>query len=341
MGEFRNFILQEMGEESIVTKRGSELFKDKAMEVAMYILYRQAYDPVAARDREEEITKMMGSGRSREEAENVARSPVQAWSIGEWKHPSGGGTRAPKWIFTGIIPKEEDLVIVRDHIQKFGVEDAVNELLKNKFFLSYCGGVSWRDDKEGQIKITGMWGINNFAKMRAGSEVVHTGNSKNLSILTGADEELKRTFEKSAKLMPKMYEKGMVSSPTFDLTTPPPEVVPLIYNMISQSPLAATGGTWKGFNPITGAFKVNLAGSGEREKYIFGNKALWANGFKKIIGKAGISPTLISMASVALKLGGLPAKMTAKKINKAIKEKIPTAPDISVPGLVWITSQVA
>ncbi len=76
---FDDQMLHEIGEGEIQTARGADLFKNPAMEVAMYICYRQAYDPINKRDREEEVKHLSTTHSiSPEEAEQRATTSATA-----------------------------------------------------------------------------------------------------------------------------------------------------------------------------------------------------------------------------------------------------------------------
>jgi hypothetical protein len=315
---FREFILNEIGEQGIETRRGYDLLDDPAMEIAMYVLYRHAYDAVSARD--------FG----------------QAWSFRSWKKPSTGGTRAPAWVFTGVFPTESDLEIIRQQIDSTeDVQTLAEKILSSGVpNLSRYGGISWRDDKHGVIKLTGMWGTNNIAKLRAGAEIVHKANIENKEIFTGADSALKDLLNRAEKSMPRFHKMGMVPSPKLGLTTPPKEIVPLLYDIITSNPAASGGGSWTGINPETGALKYNLSGTGEREKFIYGNPTMWRNGISKALSKIGIQPEQIEMGKKALRAGGIMASMAASHMNKALRNYFPNVSEISPLGLLWLLDHV-
>jgi hypothetical protein len=313
---FREWLINEIGEGVMQTKHGSELFADPAMEIAMYMLYRQAYDSVSERD--------FG----------------KAWSIDQWKTPSAGGTRAPAWEFTGIFPNESDLQLIRNEMGDDAQETADKLISAGRPTLSNCGGLSWRE-RPGMIKLTGMWGSNSFAKMRAGAEVVHHANTNGMEIFTGADAALKDIIEKAERVMPKFYKMGKVPSPTMGLETPPKEVIPLLYDIIAKNPSARGSGEWTGYNPNTGAMKFNLSGSGERDKFIYGNKLMWQKGISKALSSLGIGSGQIEMAKKALGAGGFMASMASHQINKALKNYYPNVPEIPPSGLLWLLDRAA
>jgi hypothetical protein len=348
------FVLSEIGDDPIDTKRGSELFQDPAMECAMYILYRQAYDPVSARDREEDITHhMTTTGASRQDAE--AQFPEKpAWSHREWTRPSGGGTRAPAWLFTGVFPNEQDLEVIRQAMQggaaatpaaapmesvmggKAIIQQVADQLLPT-LKMSYAGGLAWRDDKADSIKLTGLWGNNKIAKIRAGATVVHNANQSGKEIFTGADAALKEVIEKAETMMPSFHSKGKVPAPTLGLQQPPKEVIPLLYELLIQHPAAKGSGEWQGYNPETGGMYFQLSGSGKREKFIFGNRPMWKNAISKALQKAGVSSGKAMQAKQALQSGRFMATMAVTMINQALRKAIPgNWPDVSANGLLWL-----
>ena len=348
------FVLSEIGEANIETKRGQELFADPAMEAAMYVCYRQAYDPVNKRDREEEIQHHTKQGFSPDEAESRATTSATAWSHGEWTYPSSGGTRAPEWIFTGVFPNEQDLNAIRQMMQNghpmeaWGNKNKSNGQIQKigdqimqsgQPNMSYAGGLSWRDDNPGSIKIVGTWGNNGIAKMRGAAQVVTQANEKGLEIFTGADAQLKAMIDNAEKKMPAFHKKGIVPAPTLGLQSPPKEVIPLLYNILTNHPGARGSGQWTGHNPETGGMKYQLSGSGEREKFIFGNKPMW----KSQIGKAfqGVNPQQLIQAKQALQAGGMMGTMAANMINQKLKQKFPDAGDVPAAGLLWLLNQAA
>jgi hypothetical protein len=345
-------ILSEVSDSTIATYRGAELFKDPAMEVAMYMLYRQAYDPISSADREEEINHhMTNHGIGREEAEGMAKSSGKAWSHGEWTKPSSGGTRSPEWVFSGIFPNESDLEIIRQSTQgiqgynKSAIQQIADQLLAaGQPALKECGGLSYRDDSPEVIKLTGTWGANTTAKMRSAAAVIHKANTDGRQIFTGADSKLKELIDRANDPngpMGKFHKKGMVPSPTLGLSTPPKEVIPLLYDVIVSSPSANSGGQWTGYNADTGALKINLAGSGQREKFIYGNKPMWQKSITQALNKSGFSaPAKLQQAKSALDAGGFMAQMASQQINKVLKQSFPNAPDVPATGLSWLLNQV-
>lgn len=347
------FTLCEIGEGNIETKRGAELFGDPAMEAAMYIAYRQAYDPINKKDRDEEIAHHTGQGLSPEEAERKATTSATAWSHGEWTYPSSGGTRAPEWIFTGVFPNEQDLNTIRQMMgggqpmEAFGnrknhsmqIQKIGDQIMQSgQLPMSYVGGLAWRDDNPGSIKIVGTWGNNGIAKMRGAAQVVSQANEKGLEIFTGADAQLKQMIDKAEKTMPSFHKKGLVPSPTLGLQSPPKEVIPLLYDILTNHPGARGSGSWTGYNPETGGMKYQLSGSGEREKFIFGNKPMW----KSQIGKAlqGVQPQQLAQAKQALQAGGMMGNMAANMINQRLQQRFPNAGAVPASGLLWLLSQV-
>jgi len=342
-------VLTEIGESNIETKRGSELFADPAMEVAMYVLYRHSYDPINKRDREEEIKHHVSQGSSPDEAEGLAKTSAVGWSHGEWTKPSSGGTRSPKWIFTGTFPNEQDLNAIRAMMgqsQGFGgnpqIQQIADQIIQTgQPSMQYAGGLSWRDDKPGSIKIVGTWGNNSIAKMRAAAQVINNANTKGLEVFTGADAQLRQMIDDAEKKMPKFHQKGIVPAPTLGLQTPPKEVIPLLYDMLTQHPAARGSGDWDGFNPETGGMYMNLSGTGRREKFVYGNKPMWKNGIGKALQKAGVTADKAGQARMALQSGGPMAGMAAQMINQKLKKIFPNSNDIPASGLIWLLSQVA
>ena len=336
---FRKWMLSELSE-VILTHKGSELFNNPAMEVAMYMLYRHAYDPISTADREEEINHHVSKGVDRSDAESLAKSSGKAWSHREWTKPSGGGTRSPEWVFAGIFPSENDLQIIQQSLNGPTQQVADQLLASGQPSLSQCGGLSYRDDQPGVIKLTGMGGQNTTAKMRAAAEVIHKANTSGQEIFTGADSALKDLIDRAEGKMEKFHKRGIVPAPSLGLSTPPKEVMPLLYNVIVNNPAARSGGEWTGYNQNTGALKINLAGSGEREKFIYGNKQMWKNSITKALSKSGMTPEKAQEVKSYLSGGGFMAQMATSQINKTLKSSFPNAPDVPTTGLIWLLNQL-
>jgi len=339
--EFKEWLtICEVGETDIETKRGSDLFQDKAMEIAMYISYRHAYDSVAKSHRDAEISRNVDTGMDQEQSEKSSKLPKTAWSYRDWTFPSSGGTRSPKWIFAGQFPEESELQIIRDRMESdnTNVDEIAEELLTSRTFMKTCGGISYRDDKPGMIKLTGMWGKNNIAKMRAAVEVLHLANTKGLEIFTGADSALRAMIDKSERQLSKFHKRGLVPTNTLGIETPPKEVIPLLYSFLIKNPAASSGGEWMGYNADTGALKINLAGTGKAEKFIYGNKHMWKNSINKALEKSGVDVKMLKWAKTALKMPGI-GNVAAKKINGMLKKALPTAPDVPRSGLLWLVNQ--
>lgn len=315
--EFKNwFDLTELTTGELETVRGAQVFQNPALQVAMYMLYRQAYDSIS-------------EGGS-------------AWSHSEWTRPSTGGTRAPAWIFTGIFPNEAELSVIQQALEgNHDIQQVADQLLASGSpALFQCGGVSYRDDKPGMIKLTGMWGKSSPAKMRAAAEIIHQANVTQKEIFTGADQALKNLIDKAEEKMPKFHQKGMVPAPSLGLSTPPKEVVPLLYDILVQNPAASSGGHWTGYNPETGGLKINLTGSGEREKFIYGNRQMWKNSVSKALAKSGVGPNQVAQAKQILSGGGMMANMAANQINKALQKSFPGAANVPASGLLWLLGAV-
>lgn len=313
--EFRNWInLVELTTGELETVRGAQVFQNPALEVAMYMLYRQAYDSIS-------------EGGS-------------AWSHSEWTRPSTGGTRAPAWIFTGIFPNEAELSVIQQALgESNDVQQVADQLLEaGNPALFQCGGVSYRDDKPGMIKLTGMWGKSSPAKMRAAAQIIHQANVSQKEIFTGADAALKNLIDKAEEKMPKFHQKGIVPAPSLGLSTPPKEVIPLLYDILVKNPAASSGGHWQGYNPETGGLKINLTGTGEREKFIYGNKQLWKNSVSKALAKGGVGPDKVTQAKQFLSAGGMMGNMAANQINKVLQKSFPGSAFVPASGLLWLLS---
>lgn len=322
-----NFLFREIGEMPIQKITGSEIFKNPALETAMYMAYRLAYDPIAQKDNDD--------------------PSAQAWDHGEWTHPSSGGTRAPAWTFYGSFPTQNDLDTIKDALDQHNgnVEQTANYLLSSKTVpLNYMGGISYKV-KNKSIKVTGSYGPSTMqartAKMLAMAHLSHDAEDQGNEMLLGVDKELRDMLDAGQKLMPKFHQKGLVRKPALGIDSPPPEVMPLLYKIISTHPAAGGSGEWKGLNPETGAMQFQLSGTGLRDKYIYGNKHLWQNNIKKVLDNStALESPLAKMALQSVSATGVVPGMLVNMVNKAIQGKMPDAPPLSANGVKWLVNQV-
>lgn len=316
-------VLKEIGETQIEKRLGKDVFSNPAMEAAMYMAYRAAYDPITQKD---------------------SNDPnATAWSHGEWTKPASGGTRAPAWTFYGSFPTEQELAVISQELKNKGnVETTVNSLLKtNPGLLNNVGGITYRIRGDG-LKITGSYGVAKIPKMTALAHLTHEANEQGLQIFLGVDKELKDMLDASSKLMPKLHQKGIVPTPQLAIAQPPKEVMPLLYNMVSQSDLAKGSGDWKGYNPETGAFQFQLSGSGLRDKYIYANKHLWQKQINSVLGPGVMAnPMLKPMIATYANSAEPVPPMVVNMVNKTIKSKMPDAPPLGQEGVKWLLQQVS
>jgi len=317
-------VLKEIGETQIQKMTGKQIFSNPAMEAAMYMAYRSAYDPIAQKDNKD--------------------PNATSWSHGEWTRPASGGTRAPAWTFYGTFPTEQELNVVNQELQNNGgnVEATINSLLKsNPTLLSNVGGITYRIKDDG-VKITGSYGQAKMPKMTAMAHLTHEADQQGLQIFLGVDKELKDMLDSSQKLMPKLHQKGAVPSPQMNIAQPPKEVMPMLYDLISKSNLAQGSGQWQGYNPETGAFKFNLSGSGLRDKYIYANKHLWQKQLQNALGQGVMANPMMKpmIAQYAHTSGDLPP-MVVNMVNKTLQSKMPNAPPLGQEGVKWLLQQVS
>ncbi len=333
--DFKTWFLREIGEGDLQKRKGSELFQDPAMEIAMYMLYRMAYDPVSARDYEDDVK----SHGSEEQAKSAGVKKGVAWSHSEWTYPSSGGTRSPEWTFYGIFPNEADLSVIRQVSGDVpaNLQTVADQLLaQGEPKMSYAGGLSYRTLSD-SVKLTGSWGGNGtgatLAKMRAMTFVVHEAQVQGKEIFTGMDKHLKAMVDAMIPKLDKFHKKGIVPSPQLDLHTPPAEVVPLLYQIITNHPAASGGGSWKGYDADTGAMKYQLSGSGLRDKYAFGNSVMWKKQIQKMLQQSGIKASMLGMAGA---FGGGANPMVVGMVNQAIQKQMPSAKPLGPTGVSWL-----
>lgn len=261
MLNFQNWLakLHEIKLEDLDTKYGRSL--DDAETLAMYLVYHQAY----------------------------SAEGLNPWKFDDWYY-----SRGRNWTFVGVMPRQADIQQIRQILEKNGGDKqrAANEILSgpDKNMMSYVGGISYRDAGSGTgVKITSSFGMNSVAKMRAAAEVIRMANESvpPKNIFTAADSRLKDLIVSAEEKMPKYFAKKIVAVPSLGLVTPPKSLVGLFAGMIDQIPGSAGHGRWTGFNPQTGALKMNLQGVGEVEKFIFGNKAMWSSVIKRALEREG------------------------------------------------------
>lgn len=324
--DFKSWIIEEMGENISVEKReGSEITSDPAMQTAMYVAYRLAYDPVAIRD-----------------------GGDKAWSHGEWTYPSGGGTRAPKWTFYGVFPNESDLNVIRQKLEQYNddIQKTADDILETKEpNMGYVGGVTYRL-RDDSVKLTGTFGAEDMrarmSKMFAFAHLVEDARKNNWEVFLGIDSHLRDMIEDAKKLMPKFFKRGLVPSKDLDLTPPPKDVAGLIYNIVSRNPNWKGSGEWKGFNKETGGMNFQLSGTGAVEKFVYGNAHMWKKHLQSALAKSGVTNNgAVQMAMKTFAMTGMnPPGFVVKMVNDALKKQVPDAPEITPEGVKWLLQRL-
>ena len=330
--------LVEAAGEALEKKRGESFLNDPIMKAAMYLAYRASYDDVAKKDHQEAIQHSMMQGKSQEEAEseNTFQPP---WEVKDWIG-TDGVSRAPNWIFYGRFPNDQDLQIVGEQLKQFNGN--INDLANNtNIKLPNVGGISYRDTRDGSVKMTGLWGWNSRAKMLAVANMTHEANQNNKPILTGADSQLMDMIKRSEPLISKLHEKdpAKVPSPTLGLSTPPKEVIPFLYDIIANSPAASGGGKWSGYND-DGSLNFDLSGVGMRKKFILANKAMWSNQINQLLKKAGMNSNMLGYLKDSLR-DPSSANMTTQMVNSKIQKMMPGVKPLTPETLKWIVDQAA
>jgi hypothetical protein len=267
-----------------------------------------------------------------------------------WRYDDWAGIRAGNWTFLGVLPKVQDLSSLKAILVKHNGDEqsAADEVFAgpDASMMGYAGGISYRDPDGKSFKITSSWGMNPIAKMRAAADLIKKANESEppREIFTAADNRLKQLIQNAEEKMPKLHAKGLVSVPSLGLSTPPKSLVPILYKAITRMPGASGHGTWTGFEPETGALKMNLKGAGDVKKFVFGNKALWKNHLTRELERTGHLDKI--MQAKKLIDGGGMLGWGAKKavllaINAAVA-KMTEDPSVSVDeeGLMWLLSQV-
>lgn len=313
-----------MGENiSIEKKEGSEITSDRSMEVAMYVAYRQAYDPVSQRD----------GGKN-------------AWSHEEWTQPNSGGTRAAKWTFYGVFPNQTDLAIIKEKLAENNnnIQATADMILNTKEpNLRYVGGVTYRL-RDDSIKLTGTFGTEDMkakmSKMIAFAHLVEDAKKNKWEVFLGIDSHLRDMIEDAKKIMPRLFKRDLVPSKDLDLIPPPKDVGALIYNMISKNPNWKGSGSWNGYNKETGGMNFELSGTGSVEKFIYGNAHMWKKNLQTILNKSGILDSLpVKMAIKTLAMTGVPS-FVVKMFNDALQKEMPDAPPIGPEGVKWLLQRI-
>lgn len=325
--DFKSWIIEEMGENiSIEKKEGMEIISNPPLEVAMYVAYRQAYDPVSQRDGGE-----------------------TAWSHGEWTRPSSGGTRAPKWTFYGVFPNQTDLELIKQKLKENNndIETTANMILKTKEpNLGYVGGVTYRLRND-SIKLTGTFGPEDMkarmSKMMAFAHLVEDSKKNGWEVFLGIDSHLRDMIEDAKKIMPRLFKRELVPSENLDLIPPPKDVAGLIYNMVSTNPNWAGSGSWKGYNKETGGMNFDLSGTGSVEKFIYGNAHMWKKNLEAMLNKSGILDSMpVKMAIKTFSSTGMnPPSFVVKMVNDAIQKEMPDAQPIGAEGVKWLLQRIS
>jgi len=300
--------LHEIKLQDLEKENGWDMPSEKLL--AMYILYFQAYS-----------------------AEGLT-----PWNYSMWLH-----SRGENWTFIGVLPKPEDVKKCKDAIVKNrDIQTAADDILSgaDKDMMGYAGGISYRITRDNGVKITSSFGKNSIAKMRGAAEVIKMANEADppMNIFTAADDRLKALIQTAEDNMPKYHKKGLVPVSSLGLSTPPKSIIPVLFKSITNMPGAHGHGTWTGYEPETGALKMNLAGSGEVKKFVFGNKALWQSAIKKLLEKSGHLDKVMSAKKVIDGGGlfGFGAKKALLIAVNAALAGLTGGATIDEEGLMWI-----
>lgn len=308
--------LNEIKFEDLQQEHGWSLSPEQTL--GLYILYSQAY----------------------------SSEGLKPWKFYDWYN-----IRAENWTFLGVLPKAEDLAKLKTILDKNNqdYQAAADEILSgpDKTMMSYAGGVSYRDPDGHSFKITSSYGMNPTAKMRAAADLIKIANESDppKEIFTAADGRLKQLIHNAEEKMPKLHSKGLVSVSSLGLSTPPKSLIPVLYKAITRMPGASGHGSWTGFDPQTGALKMNLKGAGDVQKFVFGNKALWQKYLTNELEKTG-NLGKIMQAKKIIDGGGMlgwgAKKALLMAVNSAVS-KMTGDPSASVDeeGLLWLLKQLS
>lgn len=301
----------------------------------------------------EDLQEIHGYDASREQMLALYILYYQAYSaegLKPWDYRNWSGIRATNWTFLGVLPKSEDVAKLKAILEKNNGDpqaaaDEINAS-PDASMMGYAGGISYRDPDGVSFKITSSWGTNPTAKMRAAADLIKMANESDppKEIFTAADDRLKELITNAEAKMPKLHARGLVSVPSLGLSTPPKSIVPVLYKAIVRMPGASGHGTWTGYDPNTGALKMNLQGAGDVQKFVFGNKALWKNHLTRELQKTGHLDKILQAKKI-INAGGLLAwgakKALLLAINSAVAKMVGD-PSISIDeeGLMWLLSQL-
>lgn len=173
-------------------------------------------------------------------ADTYASAGLKPWSFDEFEW------RAVKWTFAGVLPRE-------------GIPP------------EKVGFVTGRE-KNGIVKLTGMQGPNNKAKIKGLIELVKIGKP-----MWGAmDKDFTERLKKAG------------------FSSPPLAAMKLMYPIIQQDPQFSSGGEWGQLGP-DGGIQFDLSGVGMTTKYFTGNKQFYRIMLDKMAPKLGLDPKLLQM----------------------------------------------
>jgi len=337
---------------------GRDLFKDPAMEVAMYLGYRHAYDPVAKKDAEHNMKRQLKKDHpdwTTEQIEmQIAQANIQAkpWSHGQWTGKEAGLERATKWQFVGVFPKPEDLNIIREKLQQnHGDIEATTEqcLIENEPKLDYVGGITYNpkfdyDGKIKSVKMTGSFGNSKIAKGIALTNFIHEMDQQGVGVLTPADQELKEMLVKldAGGLLKKMHSQGVVTRPSTGLMKPPADLMPLIYKFLKDDSDMRGGGEIVGLDTEpespektepSNRLLMTLPGVGTVSKHIMANEPFWRKKISAAVNKMiGENQTLLKLAKNPL----TPKFLVTTGVNNAIKNYVPDMKPLSYDSIKWL-----
>lgn len=188
--------------------------------------------------------------------------------------------RAENWIFIGVLPPADPTKI---------------------------GMVTAREEN-GVLKLTGMMGSNNRAKIAGMIELNKTGKP----IWGAMDKDFVEHLKK------------------LGFTSPPASAMKLFYPIIKSDNQFHSGGTWENINP-DGSINFNLQGVGQTTKFFTGNKSFFRILINKVLAKTGGN----QLTSFLQKWNSVPPSMKPHLLMMA-KTMSPSLGNIDAETVDWI-----
>jgi len=258
----------------------------------------------------EDLEEIHGYDASPEQMLGLYILYYQAYSaegLKPWSYYDWSGIRASNWTFLGVLPKTQDLSTLKAVLGKHrgDHQDAANEIIAGP-------------DKN-------MMGY-------AGGISYRDPDGKSFKITSSWGTNPTAKMRAAADLIKKANES---KPPKEIFTAADDRLKDLITNAEAKMP---------GFDPETGALRMNLQGAGDVEKFVFGNKALWKNHLGRELERSGHLDKIMQAKKV-IDGGGMLAWGAKKAVLLALNAAVAkmtgdSSIKVDEEGLMWLLKQL-